>query len=272
MKAAAFFACAALALVGLQPADAQVARPSDKAVVKLIEKAQESVEDFRGRLDSDVRKGTIRGASAEVDVERYFDDLDVDFERLRKRFKPDYSASAEALAVLVKTNGIDRFMKSQSAAMKGRSEWDVAAVALNNLAAAYGTTFPFPGEPTARRVNDGEIEQASSDLIKHAQSYKKGLKAGFSKEEEAAQKAIQADVDALADAAKNLKSRVGSGKPASGEAGVVLERHAAVSEGMAGRNLAESTTESWVGIEKAVATIERAFGVVPAADPGAPRG
>lgn len=266
MKATTLAVCAALALLVLQPATAQVARPSDKAVVKLIEKAQESVEDFRKRLDPDVRKGTIRGASAEVDVERYFDDLEVDFERLGKRFKPDYSASAEALAVLVKTNGIDRFMKSQSAAMKGRSEWDVAAVALNELAAAYGTAFPASGEPTARRVNDGEIEQASSDLVKHAQSYRKGLKAGFTKEEEAALKAVQSDVDALADAAKNLKSRVGSGKPASGEAGVVLERHAAVSKGMAGRSPAESATEAWIGIEKSVATIERAFGVAPSAD------
>lgn len=263
MKASVLAACAAFALFALQPASAQVARPSDKAVVKLIEKAEESVEDFRKKLDPDIRKGTIRGPSAEVDVEKYFKDLEVDFERLRKRFKPDYSASAEALAVLDKTNGIDRFMKSQSAALKGRSEWDVAAVALNDLAAAYGTTFPAEGEPVARRVNDREIAQASADLAKHAQSFKKGLKAGFTKEEGAALKTAESDVDALADAAKNLKSRIGSGKPASGEAGVVLERHAAVSKAVAGRTLAESANTAWSGIEKAVDTIERAFGAAP---------
>jgi hypothetical protein len=259
MKATALLPCLVLALLAAPPAAAQVARPGDKAVAKLIGEAIDSVEEFERRLDPSLRKGTIRGESAEVDVSRYLDDFEEDFERLRKRFKPDYSASAEAVAVLRRANDIDRYMKSQPPSLKGRSEWDVAAADLNRLAGAYGTEFPAAGTISARRVNDREIETAAATVMQQAQAYRKALKPAYAKEEAAALKAAQANADALAQAAKALKTRIAGGDPASGEAGVLLEKLAAVEQDAAGRTLPEPATAAWTGITRAVARIKDAF-------------
>ena len=266
MKLFLVLACLALTALSSQPAAAQVARASDKAVSGFMEKAQKSVKEFERTLDSKIRNGTIRGATTEVNVENYLEDFDTSIDRMRDRFKPDYSASAEVLSVLRAGNGIDRFIKSQPAALKGRSEWDVAAASLNELATAYGSSFPTPDDAAVRRINDAEIVSATDTVTKQAQAYRNALKGAFTKEESAELKAAQKSADALSSAAKNLKSRVKSGKPASGEAGVLGEAFAAAQTAVSGRTLPEPAVAAWKGIAAAVGTIDQAFGVAkPAA-------
>lgn len=259
MKLSLVFSCIAVAALTSHPATAQVARPSDKAVTGLIEGVQKSVKAFEKSLDSDLRKGTIRGATTEVNVQNYLNDFDTEIDRLRDRFKPKYSASAEVQGVLRTANGIERFVKSQPPSFKGRSEWDVAAASLNQLAGAYAATFPLPDNAAVRRINDAEITEAADAVTKQGQSYRKALKDAFTKEESAALETAQKSVDALSTAAKNLKSRIKSGKPASGEAGVVAEKFAAVQAAVAGRTLPEPATAALKGITSAVAKIDQAF-------------
>jgi hypothetical protein len=252
------------------PVSAQVARPTDDTVRSLIENVDKTVKTFEGKLDSKVRNGTIRGATTEVNVESYLDDYKTDIERLDERFKAKYSASAETQTVLRKGADIGRFMDSQSPSLKGRSEWDVAAAALKSLAEAYGTTFPLPEGASPRRINDQEVEETAEALAQHAQTYRKGLKDAFSKEEEAALKTAQASADQLATAAKNLRSRVSSGKPASGEAGVVAEKYATAEKAIAGRTLSDSAAQAWTNAKKAVDKIKQAFGASEPAQAAAP--
>ncbi len=251
---------AALALAFSLTASAQMARPSDRAVEKLIDGAQESLKRFERSLDADLKRGLIRGTSTEVNVEHYLADFNTDIERLRDRFEPGYSASAEALMVLRRANGVDAFVKSQPASLKGRSEWDVAAASFNELAGAYGTTFPMPAEAPPRRINDAEIGQAADAVAKQAGAYKKSLTAAFGKEESEQLKAAQKSADELASAAKALKSRIGSGKAASGEAAVVAEKFAAAEASVTGRTLPEPAVKAWDGVEAAVGKIDQAFG------------
>lgn len=256
----ALIATVLLAVVfGAAPAYGQVARPSDKAVVDLIEKTGKTVKDFQRSLDSKVAKGTIRGATTEVDVANYLKDFNTDIERLGERFKDSYSASAEVGTVMQKAEGINRFVESQPASLKGRSEWDVAVASLKELAGAYGTTFPVPADAPPRRINDAEISQAADSMTKAAQNYKKGLKGGFTKEESTQLAAAQKSADELATAAKNLKSRVKSGKAASGEAGVVAEKLAAAEAAVAGRSLPEEAKSEWKNVASAGSKIEQAF-------------
>jgi hypothetical protein len=254
-----------VAAMSANTAVAQVARPGDKTVKELIEKVQKTTRGFQKALDSEVRNGTLRGASGEVNVERYFDDWNTDMERLAERFKAKYSASAEAQTVLRKGTDVDRFIHSQPPALKGRSEWDVAAASLKELAEAYGTTFPLPADGSPRRINDQEVEEAADAIADSASSYRKGLKDAFPKEEKAALETAQGNVDALEKAAKNLRSRVDSGKPASGEAGVVAESYAAVKKAVGDRKLPESAVGSWNTITKSNDKIAQAFSAGPAA-------
>ncbi len=270
MKLSLVISCIALVALGSQAAVAQTARAGDKAVSGFMENVQKGVSQFERSLDSKVKNGTIRGATTEVNVENYLKDFDTSIDRMRDRFEPSYSASSEVQAVLKSANGIDRFMKSQSAALKGRSEWDVAAASLNQLATAYGASFPTPDDAAVRRINDGEIVAATDVVTKQAQAYRKALKGAFTNEESAALGTAQKSADALSTAAKNLKSRIKSGKPASGEAGVVGETFAAAQAAVTGRSLPEPAAAAWKSIEAAVGTIDQAFGVAkPAAQPTA---
>jgi hypothetical protein len=255
----AFVLALLLALFAATSAHAQVARPSDKSVVDLIKKTQSAVKDFERNLDSKVASGTIRGATAEVNVKNYMKDFDTDLDRLSERFKSDYSASAEVVTVMQKAEGINKFIESQPASLKGRSEWDVVTASLKELAAAYGTTFPVPADAPPRRINDKEIIQAADNLSKQAQSYKKQLKDGFTKEESAQLQAAQKSADELSAAAKTLKSRVSSGKPASGEAGVVAEKYAAAQAAIAGRTLSDKAQSEWKVLSSSAGKIEQAF-------------
>lgn len=249
----------ALSLAGA--AMAQDARPSDKAVVSLIETVQKDVKDFERNLDRNIARGKIRGATAEVDVAAYLSDFDTSLDRLRKRFKKDYSASAEALTVLNQAGGIERFIASQPPTLKGRSEWDVAKASLNRLAGAYGTTFPPPENASARRINDAELQQATDAIVKNAQTYRKALTETFTKDEKPALQTAQASVDALSNAAKALKSRISSGKPATGEAANLGKQAAAVQSGVSGRQLSAPATQAWTAMSSAVDKINQAFGV-----------
>lgn len=248
-----------LATLGSMPLSAQVARPSDKTVVGHIESVQQAVKQFERSLDSKLKQGTIRGPTTEVNVENYLEDFNTDLDRLRKRFKSDYSASAELGTVLEKAGGIQRFVESQPASFKGRSEWDAAAAALKDLSESYGTTFPLPEGASPRRINDAEISQAADAVMKNAQSYRKSLKTAYTKEESAARTTAEKSVDALSGAAKALKSRIQSGKPASGEAAVLAEKLTAVKAAVADRALPESAASAWKGIEAAAAKVAQAF-------------
>lgn len=252
---------AGIVAVAALPAAAEVAaRPSDKVVIGYIENVQKSIKQFERSLDSKLKQGTIRGPTTEVNVENYLKDFNTDLDRLRKRFKSNYSASAELATVLEKAGGMHRYVGSQPAAFKGRSEWDVAAAALNDLSGAYGTTFPLAEGTSPRRINDAEITQAADQITKNAASYRKALKDAFTKEESTARAAAEKSVDAVSSAAKSLKSRLGSGKPASGEAAVLAESLAAAQAAVAGRTLPEKATTAWAGVTSAAAKVAQAFG------------
>lgn len=250
---------ALLLLAGPDAATAQSARLSDDGVESLIETVQDDIKEFEGKLDRDVRKGKVRGPTAEVDVDTYLDDFEENLERLGDRFKKDYSASAEALTVLNQAAGIQRFIDSQSPTLKGRSEWDVAKASLNRLAEAYGTTFPLPANASARRINDAELQQAADAIVKHSQAFRKSLKDAYTSEEKAALQTAEDSVDAVGDAAKQLKSRIDSEKPATGEAANLAQTVAAVETGVAGRKLSASATEAWNELSKAMNKIEQEF-------------
>lgn len=260
-----------VALVSLasQPVHAQVARPSDKAVAALIKAAQASVKEFTRSLDPDLRRGTVRSADVEVDVENFLSDFATDIERFRKRFKPGYAASAELVTVLRKANDIDAFVRSQSPSFKGRSELDAAAAALQSLAAAYDTTFPAQGEVSARRINDAEIQQAADVVIRNAQTSRRGLKKAYSRDEAEALAAAQKNIAALEKAARALKSRLKSGKPASGEAGVLGEQFAVSRSAITGRSLSKPVSTAWASLEAAVEKIGAAYKISAAGQPAA---
>ncbi len=171
MTAAGTFIVAALVAMPTLSAD----RLPDKDVKALLERINNERDRFEDQLDGKIKSSILRGASGEVHVERFLDDLQENVGRLKDRFKSDYAASAEATAVLRQGSDIQRFMSQQPPAFDGASEWTRLASSLGELAKVYATTFPLPEGVQARRFNDREVEKAASELAKSAEQFKKDL-------------------------------------------------------------------------------------------------
>jgi hypothetical protein len=269
-----------LLLLAFVSADAQIARPSDKEVEKLIAQTGESAEQFERALDRDLKRSTIRGPNGEVNIENFLKDFKTNLERLEERFTAKYAASSELVVVTRGAESIDKFMASQPPSLKGRSEWDVFKASLKSLTAAYGASFPVAEGNPPRRMNDLEIQQAADNAVKSAGNLKKALPTVYGKEDKTGIKTAQTQIDAMTKAAKGLKARVDDGKPASGEAAVFAESVKQVRSTIGERALSADAKTANDGITASLSKVEQAFGmdtpsvapanaVTPAADPAA---
>ena len=198
-------------------AQARPERLSDKDVKTLIDQVDEGRDKFEGNLDGQFKGSTVRGLSGgETKVAGALQDYQDNTQKLKDRFTPDYSASAEVTTVLKQSTAIDAFMQGAPSAMKGRSEWDRQSTNLKQLAESYGTTFPFPDGATSRRVNDKETAATATAIATSAGRFKSDLdkdKTLPKPEKDAAKK----DVELLIKQADAVKSRTTDGKPATGE-------------------------------------------------------
>jgi hypothetical protein len=249
---AALFSAAALA---------QSARPSDGQVEKLIEQTQKAEADFDRALDSKLKNAIVRGPSGEVMVSIFLADFKTDIERMKERFDPKYAASAELVMIIRRAEGLDKFIDSQPASLKGRSEWDTFTASLNELAGAYGASFPMKADSPPRRMNDLEIQQASDAAVTNGQALRKSLPTVYGKEDKDGIKAAESDIDAMTKAAKGLKARVDDGKPASGEAVVFAEAAAKVQTALGDRTLTADAKTAADGLNASLSKVEQAFGM-----------
>ena len=206
-------------------AQARAERLSDKDVKALIDQVDEGRDKFEGNLDGEFKGSTMRGPNGETKVSGALQDYQDNTKKLKERFTPDYSASAEVATVLKQSTAIDTFLKGSATTMKGRSEWDRLTATLKRLAEAYGTTFPFPDGGTARRMNDKETAAAAAAIADAANRFKSDLdkdKTLAKPDKDAAKK----DVDALIKLADTVKSRTNDGKPATAEVRQLVEQAA----------------------------------------------
>src|SRR6476619_6607820 len=102
-------------------AQARPERLSDKDVKTLIEQVDNGRDKFEGNLDGAFKGSTLRGPSGETKVAGALQDYQDSTKKLKDRFTPDYSASAEVATVLKQSTRIDTFMQGSASPMKGRS-------------------------------------------------------------------------------------------------------------------------------------------------------
>lgn len=250
-----------LAVLIAVPAPAPAAdRPTDKDVKHLIEQVNTDRDRFEDQLDGSLKHSVLRSPTGETNVAKYLDDLQTNVGNVKQRFSPTYSASSEVTTVLRQGSDIQRFMATQPPNFKGASEWNRLASSLGSLAAAYGTTFPLAESASARRMNDRELQQTCESVANAANPLKNALAAAM-KTDKAASKGAQQGVNALKAAAKALASRLGDGKPASGEARALMDRAAAVRTVAAGPTLTPAGQAAWEAVQGGVAKIADGFGL-----------
>ena len=247
------------------PASAQDVRLSDTDMKARIEQIRNLRERFEDALDGGFKRSIIRGASGEVDVNRYLDDLERNINNVKDRFSNDYAASNEVLTVLKQCSEINGFMSSQPGTFKGKSEWDAFAAELGTLAGHYGTSFPVTANATARRMNDKEVATAADAVGKAADAFRNAARNALkqAKADPALSTTIDREGKALTNAAKALKSRVGDHKPASNEAKLLFDQAAKVEAFAKGMPAIGAAASLWSPVAASLEKIRQAFVVGP---------
>jgi hypothetical protein len=238
-------------------------RPTDREIKQLIDRLYEERDRFEGNLDGALKRTTFKGPQGEVNVERVLDDLQENVGTFRDRFKPDYSASTEAGAVMRQATGIHRYLSSQPPTLKGQSEWNRVVTTLGEIAAAYGTTFPLPDGAAPRRYNDPEVKKAAELVGAGADRLKSVLDTALKADktiDKPTREAALKDVESLKNAAKTLASRIGDSQPASADAKALLDRMAAA-QTAAARSSAPAVQTAVGGMRASATTIAQAFGI-----------
>jgi hypothetical protein len=238
-------------------------RLTDKDVKTLLEDVDNGRDRFEDQLDGKLKGSIVRGPNGEVNVGKFLDDLQENTGNLKDRFTEKYSASAEAATVLRQGSTIQRFMKEQAPGFKGASEWDHLARTLTRLAAAYGTTFPTDQNAPVRRINDAEAAAAAEAVASHADQFKNAVNREKALAKPA-KDALKSEADLVKNGAKTLKSRLNESKPSTAEARDLFGALRKLDETAKGSGLSPATLTAMGGLRAPLATLNQAFGVLPA--------
>jgi len=246
----------------LSPAVAQemMARPSDKDVKQLVKNIEKQYRSFDRALDSKFKRSILRGATGEIQVSYYLEDLEESIGQLAKRFTGSYSASAEATETLRRADFMNSYVRDNPQ-MKGANEWDVLGSSLQQLALAYGTTFPLPDDAAIRRIGDGELQDAATEVSKLAKGMKKPVRKYVKGTDElkAASKSLDGALSALSDQGRTLASRIRSGKPASAEARQMMEAVERIETLLETEGMPGEVTTAWQEGARGISKIRQAF-------------
>src|SRR5262245_10049139 len=150
-------------------------RLTDRDVKALITRIEQGRDKFDDELDGKLKSSVIRQPSGEVNVKDVLNDFQKSIDRVEERLKPEYAASAEVAQLLRRGSGIETFFRQQPPGTKGESEWNRLASDLKVLAVAYGADFPLSADATVRRIGDGELVSAVSQVAASSDQLKKSL-------------------------------------------------------------------------------------------------
>ncbi len=237
-------------------------RLTDRDVKALISRIEQARDKFDEELDSKLKASVVRQPSGEVNVKDVLNDFQESIDRVEERLKPEYAASAEVGTLLRRGSGIDAFFRQQPPGTKGESEWNRLASDLKVLAVAYGADFPLPVEASVRRVGDGELVSAVSQVAATSDQLKKSLDNDLKKEAAVSKQARQAAVaeaDQLMKDAKALRDRVNDAKPSSAEASKLLAQASKV-QGLIDTHKVASSAAGWTATAGYVQVVAAAYG------------
>jgi len=237
-----------------------MSRASDKDVKQLVKTMEKQYRSFDRALASKFKRSILRGPTGEIQVRYYLDDLEESIGQLSKRFTGSYSASAEATETLRRADFMNAYVH-ENPQMKGANEWDVLGSSLQQLARAYGTTFPLPEDATIRRIGDGELQDAASEVSKFAKNMKKPVRKYVKGTDDlkAASKSLGGALSTLADKSKTLSSRIRSGKPASAEARQMIEAVDQIESLLEMEGMPGEVTTAWREGSREIRKIRQAF-------------
>jgi hypothetical protein len=255
-----FLVVSILCLSTVSLGEEMMARLSDKDVIALTKTLGQQEKKFNRALDSKFKRSILRGSGKEIDVQTYLADLAEAIQLHGKRFTGNYAASTEATEVLRRADFMNSYIH-KNPSMKGANEWDVFGSGLQQLAAAYSTSFPLPEDAVIRRIGDGELGDAATAINKFSKSMGKSIGGQTRKNKALAEpvKSIKADLKTMTDISKTLASRIRSGKPASAEARQLMEAVERVDALVGTEGMPDEVIASWEAGAPSIQKVAQAY-------------
>lgn len=237
-------------------------RLTDRDVKGLITRIEQGRDKFDDELDGKLKDSVLRQPTGEVNVKDVLNDFQKSIDRVEERLKPEYAASAEVATLLRRASGIDAFFRQQPPGTKGESEWNRLASDLKVLAVAYGAEFPLSADAAVRRIGDGELVTAVSQVAATSDQLKKSLDNDLKKDPTVSKEARQAAIaesEQLTKDAKALRGRVKDAKPSSAEASKLLAQAAKV-QGFVASHRGPTSAAAWKATAGHVQVVATAYG------------
>lgn len=262
--------CLALALatvLAAQPiwAQSQV-RLTDKQIEQLLEESQRALNRFVDGMNPQMRTAVLTSETSQINVKQVLDDFRDAAKKMRDGYNPPRnSANTEVATFLRHARAFDQGIALRPGMSGADAKWSDFVPVARRLAGAYHISWDSdPSTWVASRVSDDELKKAVETTRKQADSLRKDV-----------EKVVKRDASLDAAGKKEANGRMMGLVTASKELEDLLKRKADPTAAVMRLLTAASDVEGflssysggvefmprWSGIDGAVGTIARAYGV-----------
>jgi len=237
-------------------------RMTDEQVKKLIEDIDAGYRTWKQDLEKEnLDDAVITSAERTIKVKDFLKDFEQAIDVLKDRFKPEYAASPEVLALL--RRGSDVELRNRRQGQTRSSAWPALGAKLDALAHAYALAWPVESMTVqAGRLNDGElagkVEQMENAAKALQSETEKAAKANKSIDK-AMRGSLKSSIQQLDQKAKEVRSRIKEDRPAAVEVGQLLSQTGNLKATLTKLSLPSAEGPAWRGIESGTEALARAF-------------
>jgi hypothetical protein len=239
-------------------------RLTDEQVKKLIEDIDGGYETWKDDLERrNLDDAVITSAERTVKVKDFLKDFEKAVDTLKDRFKPEYAATPEALALLRKGSDVELRNRRQGETATSSSAWVALSTKLETLARAYDVGWPIQSmQVLPSRLNDRELAAKVQKMENAAKALKseteKAAKANKSIDK-ASREALKTSIDQMGIQAKDIRSRIEGDRPGAVEVGQLLAQAASVRDAQKKLALATANAPAWREIDAGTEALTRAY-------------
>lgn len=252
--------CVVLAAALVVPVGAHGAeRLTDEQVKKLIEDIDSGYETWKKDLEKqNLDDAVITSAERTINVKTFLKDFEKSIDTVKGRFKSEYAATPEVLALLRLGSDVEQRNRRQA---DPSSAWMPLGTKLESLARAYDVGWPLQSmQVKPVRLNDGELAakvQQMEGAAKQVRSETERAAKANKAIDKASRESLKASIVQVEQMAKGVRTRIKDDRPASVEVGQLLAQTAKVDGTI--KQLALPAPTAWAPIARGNEALARAY-------------
>jgi hypothetical protein len=250
----------ALAVTLMVPLGAPAAeRLTDEQVKKLIQDIDVGYDTWKKDLEKEnLDDAVITSAERTINVKTFLKDFERAIDTVKGRFKPEYAATPEVLALLRLGSDVERRHRREGPS----SSWTPLNTKLAALAQAYGVGWPIESmNVRTGRLNDGELAGKVEQMEKAAKRLRsetdKAAKANKAIDK-ASRQSLTASIQRLEPMARDVRARIKDDRPAAVEVDQLFAHTSKVKDELTKLALF-SAAGAWRGIDTGTEALARAY-------------